>query len=234
MELKLTNDVIDIQNLSDTYNLTHDEVLRVKDTVFTYSLAEAKDQHKAVRKECRETWQNDTGLSESVKWRDVCIHACRVYPDLSIESFNGVRTTPDYSDYQTLMIEIARLESMKADILNRAEWVASLIPDPNAPAQSYKITSVAINVVESDTDVDEYKDRITVYLNDQYIVNPKQSACLQIAGRTQEQLTEIAPKRLNHRNKATGRYLFTDTALTKKEDYALDNIQRQRRLPDVN
>ena len=113
MELKLTNDVIDIQNLSDTHNLTHDEVVELKDTVFADSLADAKDRHKAVRKECRETWQNDTELSESVKWKDVCINACRVYPDLSMESFNGVRTTPDYTDYQVLMIEIARLESMK-------------------------------------------------------------------------------------------------------------------------
>ena len=188
MELKLTNDVIDIQNLSDTYNLTHDEVLRVKDTVFTYSLAEAKDQHKAVRKECCETWQNDTGLSESVKWRDVCIHACRVYPDLSIESFNGVRTTPDYQDYRTLRVEIARLESMKDDLLNRAEWVASLLPDPNAPVQSYKITAIAINVVESDTDVDEYKDRVTVYLKRSVHSDPQRAACIRIT----EQLKALA------------------------------------------
>ena len=188
MELKLTNDVIDIQNLSDTYNLTHDEVLRVKDTVFTYSLAEAKDQHKAIRKECRETWQNDTGLSESVKWRDVCIHACRVYPDLSIESFNGVRTTPDYQDYRTLRVEIARLESMKDDLLNRAEWVASLLPDPNAPVQSYKITAIAINVVESDTDVDEYKDRVTVYLKRSVHSDPQRAACIRIT----EQLKALA------------------------------------------
>ena len=192
MELKLTNDVVDIPNLSDTHNLTHDEVVALKDTVFADSLADAKDRHKAVRKGCRETWQNDTELSESVKWKDVCINACRVYPDLSMESFNGVRTTPDYSDYQVLMVEIARLESMKADILNRAEWVASLIPDPNAPAQSYKITSVAINVVESDTDVDEYKDRVTVYLNDQYIVNPNNPLASKLPDALKEQLTEIA------------------------------------------
>ena len=192
MELKLTNDVVDIPNLSDTHNLTHDEVVALKDTVFADSLADAKDRHKAVRKECRETWQNDTELSESVKWKDVCINACRVYPDLSMESFNGVRTTPDYSDYQTLMIEIARLESMKADILNRAEWVASLIPDPNAPVQSYKITSVAINVVESDTDVDEYKDRVTVYLNDQFIVNPNNPLASKLPDALKEQLAEIA------------------------------------------
>ena len=192
MELKLTNDVIDVQNLSDTYNLTHDEVLRVKDTVFTHSLAEAKDQHKAVRKECREAWQNDTGLSETVKWRDVCIHACRVYPDLSIESFNGVRTTPDYQDYRTLRVEIARLESMKDDLLNRAEWVVSLLPDPNAPTQSYKITAVAIHIVESEADVNEVKDRVTVYLNDQYIANPNTLRASELPDALKEQLIALA------------------------------------------
>ena len=128
---------VDVRQLSETYGITREEVLKLKDEVWTDGLQRARAEHKNLRESIFQEWQDALELSDAATWQQICDAACEQYPVLNTESFDGSREKLGFVDYRQLQDEIEALDNVLGDLVGGSDWVEAFIPTNEGKAPDF-------------------------------------------------------------------------------------------------
>ena len=120
---------VDARHLSEIYNISRGDVMRLKEEVWTQGLAKTIEKHKSVREVACMKWYGWPDLSDATTWDQVCDAACNQFAFLSKETFDGSREKPGFDDYKQLQREINQLEHFNLCLSEQAGWIQALIPE---------------------------------------------------------------------------------------------------------